>query len=57
MKDADTTKTMLDRSKELIDWTRFDAMTDAARHLAARVISTRSRSAMRIWRGCDRYHG
>ena len=35
MKDADTTKTMLDRSKELIDWTRFDAMTDAARHLAA----------------------
>jgi putative transcriptional regulator len=35
MKDADTTKTTLDRSKEPIDWTRFDAMTDEARHLAA----------------------
>ena len=35
MKDVDTTKTTLDRSKEPIDWTRFDAMTDEARHLAA----------------------
>jgi len=35
MKDADTTKTTLDRSKEPIDWTRFDAMTDEARHVAA----------------------
>lgn len=35
MKDADTTKTTLHRSKEPIDWTRFDAMTDEARHLAA----------------------
>jgi putative transcriptional regulator len=35
MKDADTTKTTLARSKEPIDWTRFDAMTEAARHLAA----------------------
>ena len=35
MKDADTTKTTLDRSKEPIDWTRFEAMTDEVRHLAA----------------------
>jgi putative transcriptional regulator len=36
MKDADTTKTMRNQAKSpKLDWSRFDAMTDAQRHRAA----------------------
>jgi len=39
MKGADTTKATCDptpdKPQELIDWARFDAMTDAERHQAA----------------------
>ena len=35
MNDAAITKTMPDESEKPIDWTRFDAMTEAERHSAA----------------------